>query len=534
MSELLAERKEWVEARKRALTDRIFLANEVLGYDFTEETHRELFDTYPQFLPVEEKPWADQFNGKDVLILWARGHFKSTAVVVLCVQAILCNPDIRILLMQGTIKVTKGLLKEILSHFDGTHSRSKLSYYFPGHCGNTRALKATSDRFTSRARTRLQLQQATVTVASPKSIKTGQHYDAGFFDDLVNDANYRSPELLEKVEEDFNMARPLVDPGCPRFVSGTRYAFGDLYENIIKRNKGEWLISVTTCWKNNDSKQGPRFPQYKTKDGRLVGLTREMLMQIASDSPGIFASQYLNYPIAASQQVLPQEVLLAAVIAPIDAPALSQSVLFIDLARESDSGNKTDDCVILAGKKDQRGCPYVVDMVGGVWSVSTLAIQVINMVLKHRPLKVMIEKTAPAVYFGEYLKIVARDKGINVPVDYIKVDNRPDAKNIRVASMAGHIKGKRMFFFAGLPCWDKFVEQATQFPKGRYGHDDWPDTAALCCQWFQGSFIGPVRPMASKNPMIDALSRDPVMQGIDNLGAETKEAFGGCGSDFAC
>jgi predicted phage terminase large subunit-like protein len=534
LSELLTERKAWEEARKRALTDRIFLACEVLGYDFTEETHRELFDTYPAFHPVEEKPWADQFNGKDVLVLWSRGHFKSTAVVVLAVQAILNNPDIRILLMQGTIKVTKGLLKEILSHFDGTHSRSKLNYYFPKFCGTARALKATTEKFTTLARTRLQLQQATVTVASPKSIKTGQHYDAGFFDDLVNDANYRSPELLEKVEEDFNMARPLVDPGCARFVSGTRYAFGDLYENIIKRNKGEWSISVTTCWKNNDPKQGPRFPQYKTKDGRLVGLTREMLMQIASDSPGIFASQYLNYPIAASQQVLTEENLLAAVVAPNDAPALSSAVLFVDLARESDSGNKTDDCVIIAGKKDARGAPYVVDMIGGVWSVSTLAIHIVNMTLKHRPLKVMIEKTAPAAYLAEYLRVVGRDKGINIPVDFIKVDNRPDAKNIRVGSMAGHIKNKRMFFFAGLSCWDKFVEQAITFPKGRYGHDDWPDTAALCCQFFQGSFIGAFRPLASKNPMIDLLSRDPVMQGIDNMGTETGKEFGDCGSDFAC
>jgi hypothetical protein len=48
-------------------------------------------------------------------------------------------------------------------------------------------------------------------------IKTGQHYDAGFLDDLVNGDSCCHPILLDKVEEDFNMARPLVDPGCPRF-----------------------------------------------------------------------------------------------------------------------------------------------------------------------------------------------------------------------------------------------------------------------------------------------------------------------------
>jgi hypothetical protein len=303
---------KWLAERERARKDRMFLACEVLGYDFTPETHQELFDQYPPFKEVDIQPWAEQFTNGDVLILWPRGHFKSTAVIVLVIQAILCNPDIRILLMQGTIKVTCGLLAEIRSHFDGSHSRSKLSELFPEFCGDKKVLKASVQKFTTPARVRKQLQQATVTVASPKSIKTGQHYDAGFFDDLVNDNNYRNPELLTKVEEDFGMARPLVDPGCPRFVSGTRYAFGDLYENIIRRNqqqreltgKNEWTISVKTCWVDGKDRV-PRFPQYKTKDGRLVGLTREMLEQIERDTPGIFASQYLNYPIAATQQVLP-------------------------------------------------------------------------------------------------------------------------------------------------------------------------------------------------------------------------------------
>lgn len=519
--------------RTKARTDRLYLACEVLGYDFTADTHQELFDQYPEFR--DDKPWAEQFAKSDVLILWPRGHFKSTAVVVLAIQAILINPDIRILLMQGTIKVTKNLLREIASHFDGSHSRSKLKELFPEFCGLKKELQLSSDRFTTPARTRKQLQQATCTVASPKSIKTGQHYDLGFFDDLVNDGNYRNPLLLDKVEEDFNMARPLVDPGCPRFVSGTRYAFGDLYENIIRRVQTEiargenpsWVVSVKTCWR--DDGKTPRFPQYKTKDGRLVGLTRDMLMQIASDSPGIFSSQYLNYPIASSSQVLPEHVLLGAVVAEKDSPALSQAVLFVDLASE---GETPDDSVCIAGKVDQTGKMYLVDMDGGVLPVAALAVCVINMVLRHRPLKVMVEKTASAIYFAEYLKVVCRDRGIHVPIDYLKVDNKPDAKNKRVEALAGHVKNKRFFFFAGLRCWDKFVEQAKQFPKGKHGHDDWPDTAGLMAQFLSMNYAGvATRPM-SQHPVVDVLARlarDPVAQ----IEYETGTNFGDCGSEFA-
>src|SRR6266436_680907 len=72
-----------IEERRKAKTDRLYLANEVLGYDFLPETHAELFEQYPQF--KSDVPWASQFPVRDVLVLWPRGHFKTTAVMVVIV-----------------------------------------------------------------------------------------------------------------------------------------------------------------------------------------------------------------------------------------------------------------------------------------------------------------------------------------------------------------------------------------------------------------------------------------------------------------
>src|SRR5260221_14084215 len=128
---------------------------------------------------------------------------------------------------------------------------------------------------------------------------------------MMNDQNYRSKVLLNKVREDFDMCFPLIDPGCPRFVSGTRYAFGDLYETIIKRSKnedgqdrGEWVISLKTCWRDDGS---VRFPQFVGKDGNSHGFTKELLAQIMRDNPAMFDSQYLNRPMLESQQILAGE-----------------------------------------------------------------------------------------------------------------------------------------------------------------------------------------------------------------------------------
>src|SRR5580704_7664467 len=106
--------KQAVALRNRCRTDRMFLANEILGFDF-RPCHQELFDVYPPF--DGSKPWVEQNPVKNIMVLHSRGHYKSTAIVVVLIQAILCNPDITILLMQGNPKVTRILMRQIKTQF---------------------------------------------------------------------------------------------------------------------------------------------------------------------------------------------------------------------------------------------------------------------------------------------------------------------------------------------------------------------------------------------------------------------------------
>lgn len=497
--------EKYGEERERAKSDRLYLANEILGYDFSPETHHLLFDQYPPF--IAGHPW--QFEQRDVLVLWARGHFKTTAVmVVLVIQAILVFPDIAILIMQGNIKNTQERLKEIASHFLGNAQGSRLLEIFPEFCRapkrgkgppgpvTAKDLQLTKNSFVTPARQRLQIPQATVTVASPKTIKTGQHFKLGIFDDLVNDQNYRSRAQLRKVQEDFDMCFPLIDPGCPRFVSGTRYAFGDLYDVIVERTKrvagashADWRVSITTAWKDDDEMAGvPRFPQYIGKDGNPHGFTPEILWQVKRDSPGIYASQYLNKPMLESQQILTEEDMEAATVLPHQLPALSSSVLFIDLAAEGDT--EPDDSVIIEGKTDAQGTMYAVGGEGGKWNIPQLGAAVIKYALKVRPAKILIEETASAKYFVEYLRMAVRDLGLNLPLDYIKMDNRKDAKATRIKTYAGHVKGGRLKFVVGLSYWAKLVKQSIQFqPNMKHAHDDYPDTMALMCSVYAVRYL---------------------------------------------
>ena len=351
-----AERDEF---RKKCKVDKQFLSV-VLGYDFVPAVHGELWNQFFQY--DEKKPWAKQSEIAKILILWPRGHYKTTAVVVDIIQAILNFPDIRILIMRGSIPITKAWLNEIRAHFVGKNPNSHLADLFPEFCANDDAGLPVSNSmaFTVPCRKNMGLAQATVTVASPKSVKTGTHYDIGFFDDLVNDQNYRSKPLLMKIQQDFFACMPLIDPPFFAIMTGTRYAFGDVYENIMRANKhGEWRVSFKTCWVD-EARTKPLFEQQPAVDrpwideegighigGKLIGFTREQLNFMQEGDPEMFASQYMNQPIQRGGQRFTPELLNSCVIKFGGVPSLKQiflkklspSIFFIDLA-STDSENQ--------------------------------------------------------------------------------------------------------------------------------------------------------------------------------------------------
>lgn len=478
----------------------------MLGFDFQPETHAELFATFVQY--DKDKPWAEQSSVHDRMILWSRGHFKTTAVIVDIIQAILNFPNLRLIIMQGSIQVTKTLLRQIVTHFTGEAHGSRLQELFPEFCGDKKALAASSMSFTTPARVMKQLAQATVTVASPRSVKTGQHYDGGYFDDLVNDQNFRNPKLIQKLQGDFTLAQALIDPGGYRCISGTRYAFGDLYEQIQRwqMTSGKWIISIKDCWTDAtsslpDTEKIPRLPRFKKRNGQLGGFTTAELLQMQDDDPQNFANQYLNRPIALSQQHFTPELFVLASIAAGDAPGLSAPILVCDLA--ATDTNKSDDNVIAEGRVDTLGVGYLTGLSGGQWAPMEMAHRIIDNALRVRPTKILFEGSSAAKYFVDFLRLIAKQKNVYLPIEEIKVDNRPDAKNMRVTALAGVVKRGRFRFLKGLAHMEKLVEQACSFPKGRYGHDDYIDTTSLLYKELTKELLAlPARSTNSKNPIL--------------------------------
>jgi phage terminase large subunit-like protein len=475
------------DVRHKCRTDKFFLA-EVLGYDFQLDVHTDLFANYISY--DESKPWTEQSTIKNRLILWSRGFYKTTSAVVEIIQAVLNFPDIRILLMQGSVPNTKTLLKEIKSHFDGTNFRSRLKEIFPEFCETEKRFGTAMD-FTVPCRTRT-LKDPTVRVASPRTVKAGQHYDAGFFDDLINEQNFRNPRLIQKAIGDFNLYTPLIDPGGYKFVTGTRYAFGDLYEWVIRQDSvtHEWNITLRPCWhKDEQGNLVSNFPPRKLADGRIVGISVEQLLAIQREDAEMFAAQYLNQPISVSKHPFPEELILKHVRSMNEEkpPALGPATLFIDLA--ASKKDDRDHTVVLTGQQDSMGIPFVTDCVGGSWGPFESAKVIIGQALKHRPLGIYLEETAAGMVFKALLETVALDMGVRLPLNLIKVNNNKDAKHFRIMVVSGLLKKDRLYFLAGLPAWDAMLQQFTAYPQMR--HDDYPDTVALMCEHYQTNTYRP-------------------------------------------
>lgn len=535
MAVLSEDQRKRDEIRQLCLTDKQVLS-EVLGYDFVPAVHAPLWKQFFQY--DNKKPWAQQSDIAKILILWPRGHYKTTAVVVDIIQAILNFPDIRILIMRGSIQITRAWLKEIKAHFIGRNPFSHLVDYFPEFCriageddpdndDEAGGLPGTKDEFTVPARRNKGLGQATVTVASPRSIKTGTHYDLGYFDDLVNDQNYNSLTKLAKVEQDFWDCIPLIDPPFYAIMTGTRYAFGDVYENTIKSNvKGEWRVSFRTCWVDPnapDEEKVPLFPQqHSVRDpNKLIGFTKEMLFQIRVAKPQMFASQYMNQPIQKGGQRFTR-ALLESCLTPaklytsaplisaattiqmkpnVDLIPLSPSVFFIDLANTD--GDESDDSCVLIGKHDQQMVQYVVDVMGGKWLTPMLAEQIILASSIYRPEKIFVEKSAAGIVFVDYLRLVALQKKMVLPLEFIKIDNKKDAKYTRISSLQGLMTYKRLRFFEGISVWEKIIHQFEIFPGGKHKHDDYIDTIALFATHMLGTKIPLLSVAPKRNPIAD-------------------------------
>lgn len=124
---------------------------------------------------------------------------------------------------------------------------------------------------------------------------TGKHYNVLIYDDVVTQESVTNPEMIEKTTDSWRLSDNLGSgENTKRRIAGTRYAFADTYDTILKSNVA--IPRLYPCTEDG------------TVDGRPVMRSREFIEQkYRTQGPFIFSCQMLQNPVADTSQGFKRE-----------------------------------------------------------------------------------------------------------------------------------------------------------------------------------------------------------------------------------
>lgn len=528
----------WHKRRQMARTDLLFLCNEVLGFrDVSRAVHGPILESLQKFPGWEEhhktiedfmaamngelmgKPLCDMKNlprleveidlpgdritvtgidGRKTLILFPRGHLKSTvATVAHSVQWILNYPNVRILITTATEDLARDFLLGIKSAFTGNETMKAL---FPEYCSEGEL--GSGERFTIKCRNDSRKEygqggkEPTVRTSTVGSAITGYHGDVQKSDDLVEKQNSSTPRGIGDVIYHFGNMGPLLEtystPEGPRVgwvdLIGTPWDFSDLYQTI--QDAEDKLGADRKTWNVVKRSAAPNWPE-----GPFLWPERvdyKALKAIEDDptkGPSHLSAQYLMNPIVSGQGLIEdvnQIVFTPRKLLDEIVPRLSLYAALDLSGMDPDArGNDNDYTCLTVGGFNRDGRIYVPYILHGRPTVDE-TIEWIFKVFEKYPLiiKLKMEKEAHLRVLLPFLKKEMARRGKYLPIDPQPRNNQQSKKD--------KIRGLRSWFVSGdirfaddLPCRTHLITEIKGFPK--YKHDDILDT--LCDIMFEGREI---------------------------------------------
>lgn len=229
---------------------------------------------------------------KKKLLLVPRGHLKSTLVTIgYCVQQIIKNPNIRILIVNATWQMAVDFLTEIKRHLT---TNEKILELWGNVAENPD--EWSQDRIMLK-RTDPNIKGPTVWAAGVESNLVGSHPDLIIFDDVVNRDNSNTPESIEKVILRYKDATDLLEPKGQFIIIGTRWNEADLYGWILDRENNireSFDVFLEKAYQGDITTGEAFVPLWPEKFSR-----EELQTRLREEGWFHFSSQYMNDPVPA-------------------------------------------------------------------------------------------------------------------------------------------------------------------------------------------------------------------------------------------
>lgn len=353
-------------------------------------------------------------NPDGYLDLWAREHYKSTIITYAkTIQDILASHgDDPLPIWKGeeptfgifshTRPIAKGFLRQIKREFEGNEILKK---YFPDiiwdNPSNSGQKWSEDDGLVVKRKTNPK--ESTVEAwGLVEGQPTSKHFSVMIYDDVVTLESVRSPDMMRKTLEAWEMSINLGGKNVKRRHVGTRYHFNDTYREIMKRE-------AAIMRKYTASDDG-------TAEGKPVLMTQEAYDEKRKlVGPYTFATQMLMNPLADEIQGLKNEWIQYY---DRGSTAGFNIYMLVDPANEKKKSSDYTAIFVIGLGQDQNY--YVLDMVRDRLNLKERADMVFYLHRTWRPLHVGYEKY-----------------GMQADIEYIKEKQQRENYRFTVTELGG-------------------------------------------------------------------------------------------------
>ncbi len=516
------------QLRRDCQTNLRFLVNCVLRPDsrkfisLSERCHGRMIDT---FLRMEPGVTFDQWSPvKERITLASRGIIKSTMGAGFLTQAVLCDPDIRILVVSGKMSLCETILESARKPF---FSNEVLTYLFPEWAVEEEEDLGAKDFFLCPRRNHdLNLRDPTMSVATFDSVKAGGHFELIFFDDCTNEINNSSLEMAEKNEQHYDDTDPLVEPGGYRHFMGTRWAPDDIDLPQVLKRRGEvheeetgeknttylalpaWTLREGATYEEKEAIiERDRRNQLHPEDVILTWpekLSSKVLWPKYRANPVKFNMQYLlRYTGSFLVESFPRDLLLRNTRPFAEGmPAAHDRWLAInwDLSgihsgvRPKRTSDFTCGLAVMFELSTRR--VFVYDAVLEVFSSSTdMARAIVQFYARQLRIAAVgicgIEDTLGARMLQGEINMIAQQLKVPIVINWNRIEMVANSKAMAIAKLSGAMKSGKVQFSSALPQRDEIFRQFEKWtPNAKRRKDDAPDCLAQIWKRYSDQ-IGP-------------------------------------------
>ena len=193
---------------------------------------------YERCREVEREP--DGF-----LDLWSREHFKSSIITFgKTLQDILINPEITIGIFSENATLAGKFLGQIKRELE---ENKVLQNAFPDIIYDNPSQQSpmwNNDGITVKRKGNPK--EPTIEAQGLLSLRVGAHYGLMIYDDIITMNSVSSPEMVQKINDYFEVSLSQSKEGGKKRYIGTRYAYSDTYAMIMDRDIAQQRIYTAT------------------------------------------------------------------------------------------------------------------------------------------------------------------------------------------------------------------------------------------------------------------------------------------------